>query len=211
MRFALPLLLVLVACKSTPKATPAPEGPSDAATKMQVVVYDASPVVVDAGRNAAYDSGAGEHDFEDMFVYGGADALDAGPDDPTALKKTQKYELYANPRFHFTVDIPTSFVAMEEPMNGDGRQWRVGKLAVITASGIDNLGEPLVCPSSKNVTAHRNGKNSCWVTGKKDGFIHWEHIVRNGGEDHSLRFQYAESLKEVMDPIVKHVSSSWSQ
>jgi hypothetical protein len=67
------------------------------------------------------------------------------------------------------------------------------------------------CASGASVSAHRETKNTCWATGKKEGFIYWERIVLRGGVLYSLDFQYRESLKEAMDPIVAHVNASWVQ
>jgi len=193
--------LLCLGCKTSPKAEP--HGEDAAPAPMRTFVFDAAP----ATRAVEPAADAGEvRDFADQFLYG---EIDAGPGDPARLARTA-YVSYWNPRFHFAVDVPTSFTAMPEPTNGDGMQWRLGALAAMTASGTYGLDVPISCPNSTNVTKHRSGKNTCWATGKKDGFVFWEHTVRKGDIDYSLRFQYAESLKEVMDPIVEHVSASWN-
>ena len=202
-RFTLLLSFVVVAgCK---KDRPKVE-PHEDARPMRVFVFDASAAAAASAALVKPDAGAIE-DFEDEFGYG---HVDAGTVDPKRLA-SPAYEPYANARFHFGLDVPTSFNALDEPDNGDGMVWRFGNSGVIAASGryaIDDA--PPTCPNSKNVTAHRTGKNTCWSTGKKDGFIFWYHVIRKGDVEQSLRFEYAESLKDAMDPIVNHVSASWN-
>ena len=152
---------------------------------------------------------AGANDFEDQFDYGG---FDAGAGDPSALTKKPGFDPYANPRYGFSLEVPHALMAMPAPDNGDGMQWRLGSLVSMTASGTNYLREladiPL-CAISKNVTAHNESKSSCFSTGKRDGYIYWERFVIAHDSVFSLRFQYAESLKSVMDPIVTHVNASW--
>jgi hypothetical protein len=68
-----------------------------------------------------------------------------------------------------------------------------------------------LCTMSKSVTRHNESKSGCFSTGKHDGFIYWERYVIAHDKVFSLRFQYAESLKSTMDPIVTHVNASWKQ
>lgn len=194
--------LLFLGCKTTPRTDPR-EDAAPALTSIRTFVFDAGPA--SSAAEPAPDAGP-VHDFEDQFRYG---QIDAGPGDRAGLVKPA-YVSYANPRFQFALDVPATFTPMPEPTNGDGMQWRLGSLVAMTASGMHGLDLPLSCPNSKNVTKHRSGKNTCWATGKKDGFVFWVHIVRKEDVDYSLRFQYAESVKEAMDPIVEHVSASWN-
>ena len=76
-------------------------------------------------------------EFDNDFEYG---EFDAGAADAAALHSTpMHYAEYVNPRFGFGVDAPTAFRAMEEPINGDGQQWRLGNLAVMSASGMNAI------------------------------------------------------------------------
>lgn len=155
-------------------------------------------------------------DFEGEFAYGaddGAKNVTPSPAGIAALKagKTQ-YTRYANGRFGFTVDVPDSFRAMPAPANGDGMQYRLGPLAVMTASGMfwSEPGFDGTCPASNRVTARKETATTCFATGKANGFIFWERAVIAHGVLYSLRFQYVESLKDAMDPVVTHVNESWS-
>jgi hypothetical protein len=155
-------------------------------------------------------------DFEDQFSYCSQDpecaGFPKGNADPSALTAGPiRYGWYANQRFGFRLDVPAAFAAMPEPVNGDGQQWRIGKAVAMTASGMnwDFDDEPGSCPSSKNVTARRATKTSCFATGKAKGFIFWEREDIAHGVLYSLRFQYVDSLKAVMDPVVTHVNASW--
>jgi hypothetical protein len=158
---------------------------------------------------AKADIDAGANDFEDQFSYG---EYDAGKGDASALTKKPGFDSYANGRFGFSLDVPRALTPMPEPENGDGRQWRLGSLVSMTASGMNWVPEygSAMCASSKNVVAHQESKSACFSTGKRDGFIFWERHVIAREIDFSLRFQYAESLKSAMDPIVTHVNASWS-
>jgi hypothetical protein len=145
-------------------------------------------------------------DFEDQLSED-----DAGSADPSTLPSKPKYARYRNGRFGFSLDVPTAFVADEPPFNGDGQRWRIPGLVAVVSSGfpaIPELGPS--CPNSKHVLARSETSTSCWATGKRDGFIFWERSVIAAGVDYSLRFQYVESLKEQMDPIVTHVNKSWT-
>lgn len=168
-----------------------------------------APATLDAAI-AKPDTDAGANDFEDQFEYG---QYDAGRGDPSALTKKPGYDPYANPRFGFSLDVPRALAAMPAPDNGDGMQWRLGSLVSMTASGMNDMpelgGSPL-CTISKSVTAHNESKSGCFSTGKHDGYIFWERYVIAKGTVFSLRFQYAESLKTAMDPIVTHVNASWT-
>lgn len=68
---------------------------------------------------------------------------------------------------------------------------------------------PLACANSKNVTGHSETKRACWATGMRSGFIYWERQRLDHDVVYSLRFQYRESLKDRMAPIVEHVNASW--
>jgi hypothetical protein len=148
-------------------------------------------------------------DLEDQFEYG---TLDAGAADPRLLATHPGYEPYVNPRFGFSLDAPKALTSMPPPTNGDGLQWRLGTLVAMTASGMYSPyeGAPK-CASTPSVTGHRETKNTCWATGKRGRYIFWERSIVKDGVLFSLRFQYEESLKEAMDPIVGHVNASWKQ
>lgn len=202
-------LLALVACSR--RSSPALDENSpvvlpEAATPLASVSASPSADAALAPKN----DDAGANDFEDQFDYD-ADDADAGKGDPSALTKKPGYDSYANPRFGFSLDVPRALDAMPEPTNGDGLQWRLGHLISITASGMNfmpDLGIPF-CAVSKNVSAHSESKSGCFSTGKRGGYIFWERHVIARDVDFSLRFEYAESLKNAMDPIVTHVNASW--
>jgi hypothetical protein len=195
--------LSLVACT---KASPAPP---DAGDFRDAPTATSTPTVAaPATGTAAEPPAVDPNDFEDELAYGG---YDAGAGDPSLLTKKPGYESYDNPRFGFSVDVPKALTAMPEPDNGDGMQWRLGNLVVMTASGMHYEPElGLSCPTSKNVTAHGAKKASCWATGKRDGVIYWHKEVVARQTLFSLRFQYSESLKAQMDAIVTHANASWS-
>jgi hypothetical protein len=156
-------------------------------------------------------------DFEDEFAYGSDDDdaknTTASAASVAALRAGKTtYRRYDNGRFGFGLDVPGVFRPMPEPTNGDGMQYRVGKLAVMTASGTfwDEKGFDGTCPASDHVTARKEIGKTCFATGKAHGFIFWERDVITHGVMFSLRFQYVESLKDAMDPIVTHVNASWT-
>jgi len=198
--------LALVSVIACTKGSPAPP---DGSNRRDAPSATSPPApVAPAPSTTAMAAAVETNDFEDALVYGG---YDAGPGDPSLLAKEPGYEAYGNPRFGFSLDVPKALTAMPEPDNGDGMQWRLGNLVVMTASGMyyqPELG--LSCPTSKNVTAHRATKTTCWATGKRDGVIYWEKEVFARDTLFSLRFQYAESLKAQMDGIVTHVNASWN-
>jgi hypothetical protein len=106
--------------------------------------------------------------------------------------------------------VPNGLTAMPAPENGDGMQWRLGHLVAMSASGMSNVIELRpACARSPSVTAHKETATSCWATGKRDGFIFWERFAIENEVMYSVRFQYAESLKATMDPIVTRVNASW--
>ena len=197
--------LLAVACRNSPAAPDAGSpalGPSPATSSTAAPSAAPPPPPAAVASGAAADEGT---DFEDQFQYG-----DAGVGDPALLTSKPGYVGYANPRFSFSLDVPRAFTAMPEPTNGDGLQWRLGNQVAMTASGMHAIEElPLGCASSSHVTAHMAAKKSCWATGKRDGFIFWEKFVVAHEIMFSLRFQYAESVKAQMDPIVTHVNASW--
>ncbi|MEO8796985.1 MAG: hypothetical protein ABI551_03795, partial [Polyangiaceae bacterium] len=198
-------LLILGGCsKSSTASSPAPTPPSTSSTTTTTTTATATATSTTATTNTA---SVEEHDFEDQFAYG---EFDAGVGDPSALTKRPGYDGYGNGRFGFSLDVPNALTVMPEPTNGDGMQWRLGHIVAMTASGMNYLPElGLSCAASKNVTAHRATKTSCWATGKRDGMIYWEKQVVARDAVFSLRFEYAEALKTQMDPIVTHVSASW--
>ncbi len=107
--------------------------------------------------------------------------------------------------------MPHAFDAAPDPENGDGRQWRIGKVAAMTASGMQALGGMSVsCANTPNVTAHKETKTTCWSTGKRGGWIFWERQAIVHDMMYSLRFQYVDAMKGAMDPIVTHVNASWT-
>jgi hypothetical protein len=209
-RFFVVASLVLVACSRRSSPPPLDEN-------WTVVIPDAgapfasassAPPVLDA-TIAKPDDDAGANDFEDQFAYG---EFDAGKGDPSMLTKKSGFDPYANPRFGFSLDVPRALDAMPAPDNGDGMQWRLGSLVSMTASGMNympELGGTPLCTISKSVVAHNESKSGCFSTGKHDGFIFWERYVIARDIVFSLRFQYAESVKGAMDPIVTHVNASW--
>ena len=155
-------------------------------------------------------------DFDDELAYGSGDVANDVAASPAALAALRggktKYVRYDNGRFGFGLDVPDSFRAMPEPTNGDGMQYRLGKLAVLTASGMlwDEPDFDGTCPASDHVTARKETAKTCFATGKANGFIFWERAVIAHGTMFSLRFQYVESLKDAMDSVVTHVNASWS-
>jgi hypothetical protein len=196
---------------ATASASSVSATPPAPATPSAAPLPRASAPISSASARASSEPGS-ETDFEDEFEYGSADpSLTAhGTADPRALDGDVGYESYGNGRFGFALDVPRAFRAMPEPTNGDGLQWRLGGDAVLTASGMYAMGDsPFVCARSKNVTAHSETKRTCWSTGKRDGFIYWERARLERGVIYLLRFQYRESLKDRMAPIVEHVNASW--
>jgi hypothetical protein len=149
-------------------------------------------------------------ELEDDFVH--EESFDAGVADRGALARAPiRHTGYGNPRFGFHLEVPTVFRPMREPDNGDGRQWRLGHLVAMTASGMYAPSEDYSpeCANSPHVTAHQESKFACFATGQLKGFVHWERQVVARGVIFSLRFQYVEELKIAMDPIVAHVNASW--
>jgi hypothetical protein len=190
----------------------------DAAVHGSDVTPDAAIRGGDVTSDGAIDAEADAEppvDFEDEFDYGSADEEAGTPDaDPKAVAALKAgkttYSSYMNPRFGFAVDVPSEFDAMPPPVNGDGLQFRLGKLAVMTASG-GYWDEPRydICPNSIHVTARRSTAKSCFATGKANGYIFWERTEVRHGVAYDVRLQYVESLKAAMDPVVKHVNESW--
>jgi hypothetical protein len=208
-RFCFAASLVLAACSRKSPPPPLDENWTVVIPDAGAPVASASaaPRVIDAAV-AKTDVDAGANDFEDESDYG---EYDAGKADPSMLTKKPGFDSYANPRFGFSLDVPRALAAMPPPDNGDGQQWRLGNSIVMTASGMNWVPEygNAMCASSKNVVAHQESKSACFSTGKRDGIIYWERHVVAREIDFSLRFQYAESLKSAMDPIVTHVNASW--
>jgi hypothetical protein len=212
---SLPLVVMLglFGCDRTPPAPGSHENPRPSAApsaptaRVTPAVTPAVPSSPPSSPPFALPEPA--RDFEDQFTYG---TIDAGAGDSRLLATRPEYERYGNPRFGFWLDAPKTLVAMEAPTNGDGQQWRLGKRVAMTASGMYSPydGAP-ECASSANVTGHRETKNMCWATGKRGGYIFWERSIVKNGVLFSLRFQYEDSLKEAMDPIVGHVNASWKQ
>jgi hypothetical protein len=195
------LLVAWLGCDRTPAAPQGHESSHSAPLR------EALPEPVPASLPSAQPASA--RDFEDQFEYG---TIDAGAGNPRLLATQPGYELYANPRFGFSLDAPKALTSMPPPTNGDGLQWRLGHRVAMTASGMysPSDGAP-ECASSPSVTGHRETKNTCWATGKRGGYIFWERSIVKNGVLFSLRFQYEESLKEAMDPLVGHVNASWKQ
>jgi hypothetical protein len=185
-----------IAPQATPSSIPSSRPPAQAAP------------IAKAAESTDATTPAQSVDFDNDFEFG---EFDAGVADAAALHSTpMHYAEYVNPRFGFGVDAPTVFRAMEEPINGDGQQWRLGNLAVMTASGMNAIDdEDVICPNSVDVVFRKATKTSCFATGVKDGFIYWQRNVVSRGAIFSLRFQYAAELKAAMDPIVSHVNASW--
>jgi hypothetical protein len=149
-------------------------------------------------------------ELEDEFTYD--DGFDAGVADRGALARAPiQYTGYSNPRFGFHLEVPTVFRPMPDPDTGDGRQWRLGHLVAVTASGMYVPSDDYypACANSPHVTAHQGSKLACFATGKLNGFVHWERQVVARGVMFSLRVEYVEELKSAMDPIVAHVNASW--
>jgi hypothetical protein len=190
----------------------APSSPADAGATIAIASSSPAPTFSSASPDAAppvTSEDAGEIDFEDQFEYG---EFDAGVGDATALTKKPGFDSYTNTRFGFALDVPRALTAMPAPENNDGLQWRLGNLIAMTASGMNWMDiDGVMCASSKHVVAHQESKSACFSTGKRDGYIFWERHVISHEVDFSLRFQYAESLKSAMDPIVRHVNASWQQ
>jgi hypothetical protein len=124
------------------------------------------------------------------------------------------YARYGNPRFGFSVDVPTFFAASPPPTNGDGQEWTWGGRATMTASGMNAMGMTTKegCAGDakrKGMTAHSLTATDCWVTGRDGGRIFWEKTQLAGDVVYSLRFDYEERLKDAFDPLVAHVNASW--
>jgi hypothetical protein len=147
-------------------------------------------------------------DFEDQFSYG---LVDAGDGDATRLTGVAGVDRYENPRFGFRLDVPRALTAMPPPENGDGMQWRLGRLVAMTASGMWNGPDhaPPTCAASPNVMGSSRSAASCWATGRRDGYVFWEKSVVKGDVLYSLRFQYVDAVKEAMDSVVAGVTKSW--
>ncbi len=193
----------LVAVDSHPTAAPGPAATGETPNPAGLV-----PAARPAGTGPAPSAVI---DFEDEFAYGGP-AADAGVADAGALAASRgRYKRYTNPRFGFHVDVPVPLEPMPEPTNGDGMQWRLGNLVVMTASGMNAIdGVAPTCASSSHVTAHDETATSCFATGKANGFIYWQREKIEDGVLYSLRLQYVEALKETMDPFVVHANASWT-
>jgi hypothetical protein len=209
--------MALIACRSSsaPRAD-ADSGPPLEANALPGASLRAQSVPASTARAAstadAATDGVPSHDFEDQFLYGEDDAgRHANVADAAALTNgVTRYRSYLNARFAFALDVPFALEPMPEPENGDGQQWRLGKLVAMTASGMYwDLGMSDVCASSSHVTFHKESQSSCMATGRNNGFVFWERGVLAHGVLYTLRFQYAESLKTAMDPVVAHVNASW--
>jgi hypothetical protein len=207
---------LLVGCRhDDPARTLSPPASAPALSSSAIAPASAAPVLAVAPAASASPPPAAASseptlgdDFDDMFDYG---LIDAGKGDPRALTAPIAYTSYVNARFGFSIEVPKTFVAMPEPTNGDGLQWRIGHDLVMAASGMYATDDhPPFCPRSKNVTAHGETKTSCWATGTRGGYIFWHRERVSRGTSYSLEFQYKEGLKAQMDAIVKHVNASWS-
>jgi hypothetical protein len=203
-----PIALAVVACRGGDAGKPGPTASVASPPAPSLAPVTSAPTAAAPAAPAPSASDASPAiDFDDQFAYGG---IDAGAGDPARLTARPGYAPYQNARFGFSLDVPRAFDAMPEPTNGDGLQWRLGRLAAMTASGMYAVPEVgLSCARSPHVVSHRESKTSCWSTGKRDGWIFWEREVIAGDVLYSLRFQYAVSLKSEMDPIVTHVNASW--
>jgi len=137
---------------------------------------------------------------------------DAGP-----VPSTIGYDTYTNGRFGFGVEYPTFMSREPEPTNQDGQAWTFGGRATMTAWGMHAW--PGMKPSelcadaagdSGAATASRSSKDRCWITGKHGDRIFWERRVVSRGTLFGLSLEYDEDLKTAFDPIIAHVSASWS-
>lgn len=117
---------------------------------------------------------------------------------------------YYNDRFGFSLSVPSFLVAQPAPENGDGRAF-VGRGIELRAWGM-NAVLPIeeMCTKQPGSVAHQVTKTSCFSTGVKDERIFWERTRLAGEVFYSIRFEYPESMKAEMDPVVTAVHKSWT-
>lgn len=113
-------------------------------------------------------------------------------------------------RTGFTVEVPTFLEAQSGTAEDD---------KLFTSHGIEIRAWSLrptkpmkdYCKPEGGSTLHNLGEKSCWSTGRKSGRIFLHRLKHVGDFIYQLRFEYPDTLKREMDPVITRVEESWQQ
>ena len=166
-----------------------------------------------ASASASASAGASPHADAGAGVNANADAsasLDAG--DLPAVE----YATYKNPRYAFTVDVPTFFTPKPADANGAGQAYHWKTRATMRAWGAANSSG--IKPKEyyedwvrrPGVTDKKLDGNTWFVAGKENGRIYFSRCVMEDKMLTVVDIEYEEALASFFLPIREHVATSFT-
>ena len=128
-----------------------------------------------------------------------------------------RYAPYVNPRFGFVVDRPLFLLPQRPPDNGDGREFRLGGIAMRVYAGwnIDGAtASALLHDARRNVhgaqvvlaVAKRGWNAFSWSS---KGIVHYEKSFVSRTKRTTVEFDYPAPERARMAPVVAHVVRSF--
>ena len=135
------------------------------------------------------------------------------PPAPPPAPANVTYTTYQNPKYAFTVDVPSFFTSPSSILNDAGQQWTWGKRALMTVAAITAGGKSIQAwfDEAKKEDGHEGGSltgASFTGTGKANGKVYWQKTLMQGGMLYSLRLDYDEDLRSSFEPIIARVDGS---
>jgi hypothetical protein len=150
----------------------------------------------------------------------------APPELKAAVDAGVELVVYANPRFDFSVLVPSDLEAQEEPTNGDGREFKshdgqVREIAwgmwLFDATNFEEDYQDALKPSKERPTVSYHARGPDWfvVSGRtKDGRIFYAKRIRyplgEGVAIAEVELSYPETRRATYDAIAGRVAGSFA-
>lgn len=134
-------------------------------------------------------------------------AADAGPICPV-------YERYVNPKFAFSVDVPTFFVKKGADADGRGQPFAYGTKARARAWAMYNVPQMSLAQlfgdwtRRGGITFQALAMNTWVVRGKEEGRNYYSRSILADGIIVSIEITYDPSLADVFEPILARMGPS---
>lgn len=137
-------------------------------------------------------------------------------------ESTGDYTRYTNPRFGFSCEVPSGFVAGDEPANGDGLQFTSPSHdGYMICSGVNNVWQSAEEAHAEAIASAQADGNSVeyedlsgsvsTVSGfDEDANIYYRRTVWGEGSTNTLYWLYQRSAQAVYGPLVEHTASTFS-
>jgi hypothetical protein len=204
------VVAVALACACQNKATSETPAPSASAGAGAGASADAG-----ASASASAGAGAGASASASASASAGASAIPSNAPNPFPDLPAVSYATYRNPRYAFSVDVPTFFTPKPADANGAGQayQWKTRATmrawGAVNSSGMSAKAYYEDWIRRPGVTEKKLDGNVWSVTGKDKGRVYFSRCVLADRFLTVIDLEYEETLAAWFLPMSEHIAASF--